>query len=148
MIDSARFFEVNATVTGRRGKLRPGNYTLRQGMTNGAAIDALMQGPKAKVVKTVNVTVPEGLSIREAAPGRRQGPARGLLPEGGPQRALARKRARSARRGAPQDRRGLPVPGHLHAGRRRAGATSSTASSTPSGRTSPTVDMKYAKRRT
>ena len=69
------FFQVNATVTGRRGKLRPGDYTLLQGMSNGAALDALVKGPKAKVVKTVNVTVPEGLSIREAAPGRRQGPA-------------------------------------------------------------------------
>jgi uncharacterized YceG family protein len=68
VVDSARFFEVNATVTNRRGKLRPGTYTLLQGMSNGAAIEALMKGPKAKVVKTINVTVPEGLSIREAAP--------------------------------------------------------------------------------
>jgi len=68
VVDSARFFEVNATVTNRRGKLRPGTYTLLEGMSNGAAIEALMKGPKAKVVKTVNVTVPEGLSIREAAP--------------------------------------------------------------------------------
>jgi uncharacterized YceG family protein len=67
VIDSARFFEVNATVTGRRGKLRPGDYTLLKGMSNGAALDALVKGPKAKVVKTVNVTVPEGLSIREEA---------------------------------------------------------------------------------
>jgi uncharacterized YceG family protein len=37
-------------------------------MSNGAAISALTQGPKARVVKTINVTVPEGLSMREAAP--------------------------------------------------------------------------------
>src|SRR4029078_12511383 len=39
VVDSARFFEVNATVTNRRGKLRPGDYTLLQGMRHGAALD-------------------------------------------------------------------------------------------------------------
>ena len=48
VVDSSRFFVLNATVTGRRGGLRPGNYTLRQGMTNGAAIGALTKGPKVK----------------------------------------------------------------------------------------------------
>src|SRR3954447_9343840 len=38
VVDSSRFFVLNATVTGRRGGMRPGSYTLRQGMTNGAAI--------------------------------------------------------------------------------------------------------------
>jgi uncharacterized YceG family protein len=66
VIEDARFFEINATVTLRRGKLRTGNYVLRRNMTNGAAIDALMQGPKVRVVKTFRVTVPEGLSRREA----------------------------------------------------------------------------------
>jgi UPF0755 protein len=41
---------------------------LRRHMTNGAAIEALMQGPKVRVVKTFKVTIPEGLSRREAAP--------------------------------------------------------------------------------
>jgi UPF0755 protein len=68
VIEDARFFELNATLTLRRNKLRTGNYVLRRNMTNGAAIDALMQGPKVRVVKTFKVTVPEGLSIREAAP--------------------------------------------------------------------------------
>jgi UPF0755 protein len=68
VVDSSRFFVVNATVTGRRGGLRPGRYTLRQGMTNGAAIDALTKGPKVKVVPTTNITIPEGPSIREEAP--------------------------------------------------------------------------------
>jgi peptidoglycan lytic transglycosylase G len=68
VVDSSRFFVLNATVTGRRGGLRPGTYTLRQGMTNGAAIDALSKGPKVKVVPTTNVTIPEGPSIREEAP--------------------------------------------------------------------------------
>jgi uncharacterized YceG family protein len=68
VVADARFFELNATMTLRRGKLRTGNYVLRRNMTNGAAIDALMQGPKVRVVKTFRVTIPEGLSRREAAP--------------------------------------------------------------------------------
>jgi uncharacterized YceG family protein len=68
VVDNGTFFQLNATLTGRRGGLRPGDYTLRRGMSNGAAIDALTQGPKARAVKTINVTVPEGLSMREAAP--------------------------------------------------------------------------------
>jgi len=67
VVKDARFFEVNATLTLRRGKLITGNYVLRRHMTNGAAIEALMQGPKVRVVKTFGVTVPEGLSRREAA---------------------------------------------------------------------------------
>ena len=68
VVKDARFFELNATLTLRRSKLRTGNYVLRRNMTNGAAIDALMQGPKVRVVKTFKVTVPEGPSIRETAP--------------------------------------------------------------------------------
>jgi uncharacterized YceG family protein len=77
VVDSGTFFQINATLTGRRGKLRPGKYTLRKGMTYGGALDALVAGPKVKVVQTVNVTVPEGLSIREAAPKVDQGPLEG-----------------------------------------------------------------------
>ena len=68
VIDSARLFEANATVTMRRGKLRPGKYLLPLGMSNGAAIEALMQGPQAKVVKTFSFTIPEGRSRRENIP--------------------------------------------------------------------------------
>jgi uncharacterized YceG family protein len=68
VVDSGTYFMLNATLTGRRGTLRPGDYTLRRGMTNGAAIDALTKGPKAKVVKTTNITIPEGPSIKEEAP--------------------------------------------------------------------------------
>jgi uncharacterized YceG family protein len=74
VIDNARLFEANATVTLRRAKLRPGKYTLPKGMSNGAAIEALMQGPKAKVVKTFKFTLPEGRSIRENVPAVDKGP--------------------------------------------------------------------------
>ena len=77
VVDNATFFELNATITNRRGKLRPGNYRLMKGMSYGAAISALVQGPKAKVVKTIDITGPEGLSIREAAPKVDQGPLQG-----------------------------------------------------------------------
>ena len=68
VIEDARFFEINATLTFRRRDLITGDYVLRRDMTNGAAIEALMQGPEVKVVETFAVTIPEGLSIREAAP--------------------------------------------------------------------------------
>jgi len=68
VIEDARFFEINATLTFRRRDLITGDYVLRRNMTNGAAIEALMQGPEVKVVKTFDVTIPEGLSLREAAP--------------------------------------------------------------------------------
>ena len=68
VVESARLFEANATVTMRRGKLRPGKYQLPRGMSNGAAIEALMQGPKVKVVKTFSFTIPEGRSRRENIP--------------------------------------------------------------------------------
>jgi UPF0755 protein len=68
VVDSARFFAINATLTGRRGRLHSGAYTLRRGMSNGEAVDALTQGPKVRVVKTFSVTIPEGPSRREVAP--------------------------------------------------------------------------------
>jgi uncharacterized YceG family protein len=77
VVDNAKLFEANATVTLRRAKLRPGKYTLPRGMTNGAAIEALMQGPKAKVVKTFSFTLPEGQSKRENVPLVDKGPFSG-----------------------------------------------------------------------
>ena len=99
VVDSGTFFEVNATVTGRRGSLRPGAYTLRRGMTYGGAIDALVQGPKAKVVKTVEIGLPEGLSIREAASRVDRGPLAGsYLKAARSRRTLEKARALGAPR--------------------------------------------------
>jgi uncharacterized YceG family protein len=77
VIEDATLFEANATVTLRRTKLRPGKYTLPKGMTNGGAIEALMQGPKARVVKTFKFTLPEGRSRRENVALVKQGPFTG-----------------------------------------------------------------------
>jgi uncharacterized YceG family protein len=102
VVDSGRFFMLNATLTGRRGKLKPGEYTLPRNMSNGDAVEALQQGPKAKIVKTFNVTVPEGRSIREAAPLIEESPVRGDYLKA----ARSRKTIRRARRlGLPGNRR-------------------------------------------
>jgi len=69
VVDSARFFEVKATISGDRGDLRPGHYTLRENMSNGDAIAALTKVPDAPTApKTVTLTLLEGPSRRENAP--------------------------------------------------------------------------------
>src|SRR3954451_12047614 len=101
VVDSGRFFEINATLTMRRGRLRPGASTLRRGMSNGDVVEALMEGPKVKVVPTVNVNVPEGLSMREAAPKVDKGPLQGsYLKAARSARALRRARKLGAPRRA------------------------------------------------
>ena len=95
MIEHARLFEANATVTMRRAKLRPGKYPLPHGMSNGAAIEALMQGPKAKVVKTFKFTLPEGRSSGRTPRWSTKAPFDGLLREGGHERERAAARARA-----------------------------------------------------
>ena len=101
VVGSGRFFELNATLTGRRGGLRPGDYTLRRDMSYGDAIDALTKGPKVRVVPTVNVTVPEGPSIREAAPIVDEGPLAGSYQKAASSpRVLRRVRRLGAPRGA------------------------------------------------
>jgi UPF0755 protein len=99
VVDSGTFFQLNATLTGRRGSLRSGEYTLLRGMSNGDAIEALTKGPKVRVVPTVDVTVPEGPSIRETAPIVDKGPLEGSYRKAaGSARVLRRVR----RLGAPR----------------------------------------------
>jgi UPF0755 protein len=68
VVDSATFFRINATVTRRRGGLKPGDYELSRNMSNGAAIEALTQGPEVKVVPTFSITIPEGRARSEVVP--------------------------------------------------------------------------------
>jgi UPF0755 protein len=91
VVASGGFFELNATLTGRRGKLRPGEYTLLGDMSYGDAIAALEKGPKVKVVPTVDVTVPEGLSIREAAAVVDKGPLKGSYRKAASERRVLRR---------------------------------------------------------
>ena len=102
VIADQRFFEVNATLTLRRGKLQTGRYVLRRDMTNGAAIDALMQGPEVRVVKTFKVTVPEGLGRRETAPRLGESGIRGSYRRASADPAAVR---RARRLGLPRGRR-------------------------------------------
>lgn len=69
VVDSARFFVLNATVNGSRGDLRPGDYTLKKGMSNEEAIAALTKEPEVATPEpTVDVTLVEGPSRLENAP--------------------------------------------------------------------------------
>ncbi len=64
VIDSSTLFQIRVTIAGQRSELYPGRYTLAEGMSYGAAIDALTQPP---VKRTVTVTIPEGYSRPQAA---------------------------------------------------------------------------------
>ena len=105
-------------------------------MSNGDAIAALTKGPKVRVVPTVNITVPEGLSIREAAPQIDKGPLEGRYMKAAVDRSVLR---RVRRLGAPEGvdtAEGFMFPATytLVDGARR--ATSSASSSTRSATTS------------
>jgi UPF0755 protein len=64
VIDSSTMFQIRVTLAGKRSEIYSGHFTLAQGMSYGAAIDALSQPP---VKRTVTVTIPEGYSRSQAA---------------------------------------------------------------------------------
>ena len=64
VVSSSFFFQARATVSGRRDDLKPGSYRLKRNMSNGAALDALSEGPPPDIV---TLTIPEGRSRREIA---------------------------------------------------------------------------------
>jgi uncharacterized YceG family protein len=70
VIDSAFFFNLRTRLSGQRGALKAGRFTLKRDMSYMAAVDALTRNPAA--APTVTVTIPEGRSIGEAAPLVRQ----------------------------------------------------------------------------
>jgi UPF0755 protein len=65
VVPSAAVFSARVRLSGGGSELKPGSYSLREGMSYGAAIDALTAGPARNVV---NVTVPEGRARGEIAP--------------------------------------------------------------------------------
>jgi UPF0755 protein len=65
VVSGSFFFELRATLAGRRGDLKPGIYYLKQDMSYGDALDALAAGPSPDLV---NLTIPEGRSRSEIAP--------------------------------------------------------------------------------
>jgi uncharacterized YceG family protein len=69
VIQNAAFFEVNATVTGNRGKLRPGRYVFAKDAKYSAVLGQLTTPPKArKAPPTTTVRFTEGPSLKEMAP--------------------------------------------------------------------------------
>jgi UPF0755 protein len=64
VIDSSTLFQVRVTLAGKRSELYPGHFTLAEGMSYGAAIDALSQPP---IKRVTTVTIPEGYSRAQAA---------------------------------------------------------------------------------
>ncbi len=64
VIDSSTMFQIRATIGGQRSELYPGRYTLAEGMSYGAALDALSTPP---VKRVLTVTIPEGYSRSQAA---------------------------------------------------------------------------------
>jgi uncharacterized YceG family protein len=72
VISSAFFFKLRAALSGKRGKLESGRYTLREGMSYGAALTALTGSAQPAV--TLKVTIPEGLSrVQIAAVAKKAG---------------------------------------------------------------------------
>jgi UPF0755 protein len=64
VVDSSTLFQVRTTLAGKRSELYPGRYTLAEGMSYSAALDALTQPP---VKRVTTVTIPEGYSRSQAA---------------------------------------------------------------------------------
>jgi len=64
VIDNSTLFQIRVTLAGKRSELYAGRFNLAEGMSYGAAIDALSKPP---VKKTITVTVPEGYSRSQAA---------------------------------------------------------------------------------
>ncbi|HEY2637187.1 MAG TPA: endolytic transglycosylase MltG, partial [Solirubrobacteraceae bacterium] len=73
VVDSGFLFSLRATIGGTRGALRSGHFVLRSDMSYASALTALTAVPTAAPV--VEVSLPEGRSIRENAPAVK---ARGL----------------------------------------------------------------------
>jgi peptidoglycan lytic transglycosylase G len=64
VVSNSFFFDLRATVSGKRKDLKPGAYRLERDMSYGAALDAIAGGPPSNVVTMV---IPEGRSRREVA---------------------------------------------------------------------------------
>ncbi len=65
VVSSGFFFDLRATLEGKRGSLHSGRYELKHGMSYSAAIDALSKPPPKAIV--VKVVIPEGYTRRQIA---------------------------------------------------------------------------------
>ncbi len=64
VIDSSLFFQMRATLDGKRSNLYPGTYTLNKEMSYSAALSALTIPP---LKKTITLTIPEGYDRSQIA---------------------------------------------------------------------------------
>ena len=67
VVPSGQLFSLRAALAGKRADLRSGPHRLHEGMTYGAAIDALSKRPTVDATATFDVTIPEGRSRAEIA---------------------------------------------------------------------------------
>jgi UPF0755 protein len=65
VVDNGLLFSVRAALSGKRGDLRSGPYTLHRDMSYTAAITALTTRPVVTKPPTVRIVIPEGRSRRE-----------------------------------------------------------------------------------
>ena len=65
VVSSGFFFDLRATLAGKRGSLHSGRYQLKHDMSYSAAIDALSKPPPTAIV--VKVVIPEGYTRRQIA---------------------------------------------------------------------------------
>jgi UPF0755 protein len=101
VVESGFFFALRARLSGDRGKLRAGTYTLKKSMPYKDALAALTEAPKA--APTIDVTLPEGPSRRELAPRVREAGVRGSYVKASARSSLLSPRTY----GAPKGTKGL-----------------------------------------
>ncbi len=77
VVASGFFFNLRATISGKRDDFKAGRFTLHEDMSYGAAIDTLTKPRTVAAVPTVKLTIPEGLSRREIAPRAKQAGIKG-----------------------------------------------------------------------
>ena len=65
VVSSGFFFDLRATLAGKRGSLHSGRFELKHGMSYSAAINALSKPPPQAIV--VKVVIPEGYTRRQIA---------------------------------------------------------------------------------
>ena len=75
VVDSSFFFRLRAKLSGSGGALKSGTFTLRDGMSYAAALDALSHDPPPPPV--IKITIPEGMSRSQIAALARQDGLRG-----------------------------------------------------------------------
>jgi uncharacterized YceG family protein len=97
VVESGFFFALRARVSGDRGKLRAGTYTLQRSMPYKDALAALTLAPKS--APTIDITLPEGPSRRELAPRVAQAGVRGSYLKASQRSSLLSPRAYGAPKG-------------------------------------------------